>query len=85
MMKLTRSGLIALVFLAGCAVGGASSRLVEPVQAQAPRGPRWQYRCIDVGASGDAEDVEREGNHLGAFGFEMAGVTGKFWCFKRQW
>ena len=62
MMKLARSGLIALVFLAGCAFGGASSQWAAPpaVAQDAPTGTseaatvvsgsaaeRWDYYCFD--------------------------------------
>jgi hypothetical protein len=81
MMRFTRSGLIALVFFAGCAVGGASSHLVSP--AEAYKGPKWQYRCFELGDFGDDKDVEENGNKLGAQGYEMVGASGDVWCFKR--
>lgn len=81
MMKLTRSGLVGLVFLAGCAVGGASSRLVEPAKAYA--GPRWEHRCINFGATPGADEVEAESNQLGAHGYEIVAVDRGYWCFKR--
>ena len=80
-MKLTRSGLIGLVFLAGCAVGGASSQMVAP--ASAHKAPKWEYRCFEFGDYSDEEAVEKTGNRLGPEGYEMAGAAEKIWCFKR--
>lgn len=79
MVKFTRVTLVALVFLAGCAVGGASSRLVEP--AQAYKGTRWLYRCVDVGGQ-QAPEVERRLNRFGTEGYELVVATNVFACFK---
>ncbi len=78
---------VALVFLAGCAVGGASSRfMVPPASAQqAATLTKWEYSCITAEYK---EDVAGPANKLGAQGFELAGTvaytTGlNTWCFKR--
>jgi hypothetical protein len=89
-MTTTRSAVIGMVFLLGCAVGGASSRLAVP-QARAGANPtRWEYHCID----GTAELVPNS-NKMGEQGWEMvagagAGSSSKLlsnnefvWCFKR--
>ena len=81
MMKLARSGLIAVVFLAGCAVGGASSQLVAP--ASAYKGPKWHTQCFEFGDYADEEAVQKTANRLGPEGYEMAGAAEKIWCFKR--
>jgi len=84
-MKLTRSGLIALVFLAGCAVGGASSQLVVP-KANAQNVQRWDYMCIN---EWDRERVEEKSKQAGQEGWELASSTtvprsvALYWCFKR--
>jgi hypothetical protein len=87
----TRRLSIALVFLAGCAVGGASSQLaiaVPPARAGAPT-TRWEYFCVPQG---------EHFNPLGAQGWELvtavadvhtdglprANVSTITYCFKRQ-
>ncbi len=83
MMKLTRSVLGGLVFLAGCAVGGASSQLVVP-KANAQNVQRWDYFCIDAEAK--VEDVTRTVKKVGVEGWEMVGNVGPqsyAVCFKR--
>jgi hypothetical protein len=91
-MKLTRSGLVALVFLGGCAVGGASSQLVEPAQAHgdtpeppAATGPqqKWDYHCLVPKGGWGPERMINEMKAAGGKGWELAGVGGSFWCFKR--
>ncbi len=86
-MRTTRSAVIGMVFLLGCAVGGASSRLAVP-QARAGTNPtRWEYHCID----GNSELVGNS-NKMGEQGWEMAAAAGAgsnslnnqfIWCFKR--
>ncbi len=90
-MKLTRSGLVALVFLAGCAVGGASSQLVDPAQAHgdtpdAPaatgEGRKWDYHCIQLKGGWNIDRLTTELQSAGAKGWELVGTDGP-WCFKR--
>ena len=80
---------IALVFLTGCAVGGASARFVVPPASaqQAATLTKWEYMCFggDMGPS----EVEPKSNVAGAQAWEMAGslnpsqtITSS-WCFKR--
>jgi hypothetical protein len=82
----TRRLSIALVFLAGCAVGGASSQLVAhvpPARAGAPV-TRWEYHCVGAGL---------DFKPLGEQGWELATAVAKFdsmvttsetrYCFKR--
>jgi len=87
-MSKIRSVGIAAVFLAGCAVGGASSRLVAVPEANADENPsvsRWDYKCIEGNAAGY---VEQQAKALGAQGWEMAGVESdsrkSVWCFRHQ-
>jgi hypothetical protein len=85
----TRRLSIAFVFLAGCAVGGASSQLaitVPPARADAPT-TRWEYFCAPQG---------RDFNPLGAQGWELVTAVANMrggsihtsseitYCFKRQ-
>lgn len=51
MKVILRSCLIALVFLAGCAVGGASSQLVVPAATAKENVRRWDYMCFKPGTS----------------------------------
>ena len=82
----TRSLGITLVFVAGCAVGGASARLaVPPASAQqAATLTKWEYWCFDDAGEG----LARKSNALGAQGWELAAVRSEDqgrgeWCFKR--
>jgi hypothetical protein len=89
---------IAAVFLVGCAVGGASSRLMVPTAAaqqpapvvQPPPGAmRWEYFCEE--APKDPVDQTNAANVWGADYWELTAeldmhkFTGasKSWCFKR--
>ena len=84
MMRLTRSSLIALVFLAGCVVGGASSRLAVP-KAKAANVQRWDYFCLGYNGM-DAREMTDRAKKAGTEGWEMvaAGTPNTvLWCFKR--
>lgn len=84
MMKLTRSGLIALVFLTGCVVGGAWSPLVVP-KARAQNVQRWDYFCLRYNGM-DAGEMTARAKKAGTEGWEMvaAGTPNTvLWCFKR--
>lgn len=89
MIKLRSLG-VAAVFLAGCAVGGASSRFFVPAASaqQTATLTRWEYTCFEeYGAHAVAEKARLEG----AEGWELAGVSSGTtslgnnvtWCFKR--
>ena len=70
-MTTTRSAVIGMVFLIGCAVGGASSRLVVP-QARAGTNPtRWEYHCID-----GSDELGVNSNKMGEQGWELAAGAG---------
>ena len=74
---------IALVFVAGCAVGGVSSQLVVPKAnaQQAASLTRWEYLCInDEDAAPETTVVA---NKLGAEGWELATNSARRYCFKR--
>ena len=84
----TRSLGIALVFIAGCAVGGASARFVVPPASaqQAAALTKWEYKCF--GAEIGVAEVQSKANALGAQAWEMAGSLNATsseaaWCFKR--
>jgi hypothetical protein len=77
-----RIGIVA-VFLAGCAVGGASAQLVVP-QANAQQAAtltKWEYYCVSM----DFRDSMTPANKLGAEGWEMVtyDAGAGLGCFKR--
>jgi hypothetical protein len=86
LMTSLRGVVVGLVFLVGCAVGGAASRFaVPPASAQqAATLTRWEYFCIEEYA---ARDVTTRANTAGAQGWELVAVGGDNiyvnWCFKR--
>ena len=79
----------AVVFILGCAVGGAAGRLVVPPASaqQLATLTRWEYFCFDRQL--DAGEVSKEADSAGGQGWEMVTVgpgaasTGPVWCFKR--
>jgi hypothetical protein len=76
--------LAALLFLLGCATGGAASHYVSSANAQPHPGAaataRWEYKCVSaITIAG----VNEAANQLGSQGFEL--VTGApAYCFKRS-
>jgi hypothetical protein len=74
---------VGLVFLVGCAVGGAASRFsVPPASAQqAAAMTRWEYFCFDM------INPTEKANQAGSQGWEMVAVASdqarSVWCFKR--
>jgi hypothetical protein len=85
MSKLRSLG-VAAVFLAGCAVGGASARFVVPSASaqQAAALTKWEYTCVEAPGIGASE---MRANAAGAQGWEMVGSlslgSNSGWCFKR--
>ena len=78
----TRSLGIALVFIAGCAVGGASARfVVPPANAQQATLTKWEYLCPAMPFNAAAEAA----NKAGAEGWELVNYDPKagIGCFKR--
>lgn len=60
--------LVAAVFLVGCAVGGVSGELMEPMvptaNAQhAERTSRWEHKCVEAQTYEDLTDTS---NRLGS-------------------
>jgi hypothetical protein len=84
---LSKRGFVAaLVFLAGCAVGGASSQLVVPKASaqQAATLPAWEYKCFSwLDAGSDAEELAGVLNKLGKERWELAGGGDQIYCVKR--
>ena len=86
MTKLRGVG-VGVVFLVGCAVGGAAGRFVVPPASaqQAATGTRWEYFCFDETA---ASDVMAKANPAGLQGWDMVAAGTRYgsaltWCFKR--
>jgi hypothetical protein len=84
MTKLRGVG-VGVVFLVGCAVGGASGRfIVPPASAQQASVTRWEYFCFEESR---AEGVSEKIAPAGAQGWELvtAGSRGGVlvWCLKR--
>lgn len=64
---------IALVFVLGCVVGGASSHfVVPPARAQVDTG-RWEYFCFSGNV--DPTDMMLRLNEAGAQGWELQSST----------
>ena len=74
---------VAAVFLAGCAVGGASSQLavLNASAQQSATLTKWEYFCANRPA--DYEDTNAEANRFGAQSWEMITEASRTWCFKR--
>jgi len=74
---------ISIVFVAGCAVGGASARFVVPPASalQAATLTKWEYLCPAMPFNAVAEPA----NKAGAEGWEMVNYDPKagIGCFKR--
>ena len=87
-----KSVAVAAVFLVGCAVGGASSRLAVPAanaqQAAVvpPNVPRWEHLCVT--SSPQSEEMNGHANLLGAQYWELTAIAAtpngySVLCFKR--
>ena len=78
-----------LAFFAGCLGGPTLEALVvRPLSAQqvAAGVQRWEYQCAAIDGrtpSRGTESANAISNQLGAAGWEMSGVTGVVFCFKR--
>jgi hypothetical protein len=88
MTKLRGVG-VGVVFLMGCAVGGAAGRFVAPPAnaEQVARLTHWEYFCFDEYAAGP---VTEKANRAGLQGWEMVAAGSRTasddiltWCFKR--
>jgi hypothetical protein len=67
------NGIIAIVFVIGCATGGVAAQLVVPPVRAGTSPTRWEYHCTRFPA--EAEEVTSTLNKLGAQGWELAGMT----------
>jgi hypothetical protein len=79
---INRIGIVA-VFLAGCAVGGASAQLVVPKAnaQQAATLTKWEYYCVSM----RFQDPTPTANKAGAEGWELVNYDAGagLGCFKR--
>ena len=92
MQRLSRSMIVAFVFLVGCATGGAASRFVGSANAAPPPpgAPRWAYVCFKRDSPTRIQD---QANELGSQGWELAAsalsggadMSSPIWCFKRPY
>jgi hypothetical protein len=67
------NGIIAIVFVVGCATGGVAAQLVVPPVRAGTSPTRWEYQC----AVADSEDnaVVPTLNKLGAEGWELVNTA----------
>ncbi|HEX3762901.1 MAG TPA: hypothetical protein VHW23_29595 [Kofleriaceae bacterium] len=65
-------GIIAIVFVIGCATGGVAAQLVVPPVRAGTAPTRWEYQCATVGVDGGMTSGL---NKLGAQGWELVSVA----------
>ena len=84
------NGIIAIVFIFGCATGGIAAKLVVPPVRAGTAPTRWEYRCAM--ANGEDNGVVPILSKLGAEGWELVStapheegryVTKYMFCAKR--
>jgi len=68
-----QSGIIAVVFIIGCATGGVAAQLVVPPARAGTTPTRWEYQCLSIGAKGGR--MTSTLNQLGAEGWELVSMT----------
>ena len=69
---MTRTGIIAIVFVFGCATGGVAAQLVVPTVRAGTTAVRWEYQCITIEKAGA---ITATLNKLGAQGWELASTA----------
>jgi hypothetical protein len=69
-------GIIAIVFVVGCATGGVAAQLVVPPVRAGTSPTRWEYQCARIGSP--AADVTAAMNKLGAEGWELVSFAPEF-------
>ena len=68
------NGLIAIVFVVGCATGGVAAQLVVPPVRAGTSPTRWEYHCAGAETTDDG-GVTSTLNKLGAQGWELASMA----------
>jgi hypothetical protein len=66
-------GIIAIVFVIGCATGGVAAQLVVPPVRAGTSPTRWEYQCAEAGFIADGT-LTAKLNQLGAEGWELASM-----------
>lgn len=69
------NGIIAIVFVVGCATGGVAAQLVVPPVRAGTSPTRWEYQCVN--ADPHVEDVTDTLNKLGAQGWELVSMRAR--------
>jgi hypothetical protein len=64
------NGIIAIVFIVGCATGGIAAQLVVPQVRAGTEPTRWEYYCVSTG-----EGLTSTLNKLGAEGWELVSMA----------
>ena len=65
------NGIIAIVFIVGCATGGIAAQFVVPPVRAGTSPTRWEYQCARVGDDAATSTL----NKLGAQGWELASMA----------
>lgn len=65
-------GLLAIIFVVGCATGGVASRLVVPSARAGTNPTRWEYVCAEFEHDGRLTETL---NKYGAEGWELVSVV----------
>ena len=66
-------GIIAIVFVVGCATSGVAAQLVVPPVCAGAVPTRWEYKCAEAGFIADGT-LAANLNKLGAEGWELASM-----------
>jgi hypothetical protein len=66
------NGIIAIMFVVGCATGGVAAQLVVPPIRAGTTPTRWEYQCAKVWAE---RGMTSGLNKLGAAGWELVSVV----------
>ena len=67
------SGIIAIVFVIGCATGGIAAQLVVPPVRAGTSPTRWEYQCARVDT--EVARVTANLNRLGTEGWELVSIA----------
>jgi hypothetical protein len=78
MRRFATAASIFAAFLAGC----VAARAVIPVARAGTTPQRWEYHCETLGL-GTMRGFTETLNQAGVEGWELAGLTTQYYCFKR--
>ncbi len=68
------SGIIAIVFVIGCATGGVAAQLVVPPVRAGTSPTRWEYKCAEVEDWPDRGGLTPILNNFGEEGWDIASM-----------